>query len=373
MSEDALYYRFLSVPKIDREKAQQMARVDPGRQRVLVAEYAGTIIATAGYYSGGHADRAEVAFAVADDWRGRGVGTRMLECLAEIGRRSGIRTFDAYVLGENRRMMDVFLESGFAVSRRLDHGVFHVALDLELSPTFTDRAAERSQSAAAASMRPFFEPKVVAVIGANRSRGRIGSEILHNMIASGFPGRIVPVHPQAGTVEGLPAARRVLDIDGPVDLAVVAVPAAMVLAAVEDCVAKGVKALVVITAGFGETGEPGAALERQIVDRIRAAGIRMIGPNCMGIINTDPAVRLNATFSPVYPPAGRIAFSTQSGALGLAILEYVTRRNLGMGSVTYRVLCLAHRPVLAMPPKVDAGTRTEPEQTVSGVEQPSHR
>jgi acetate---CoA ligase (ADP-forming) len=332
MSADALYYRFLSVPRIDREKAQEMVRVDTERQRVLVAEYAGTIVATAGYYLSGHPDSAEVAFAVADSWRGRGIGTRMLECLADIGRRGGIRTFDAYVLGENRRMMDVFLESGFAVSRRLDRGVFHVSLDLELSPTFTERAAERSQLAAAASMRPFFEPGVVAVIGANRSRGRIGSEILHNIIASGFPGRVVPIHPEASTIEGLTAVRQVSEIEGPVDLAVLAVPAAAVLGAVEDCIAKGVKALVVITAGFAETGRPGADLEAQLVERIRAAGIRMIGPNCMGIINTDPAVQLNATFSPVYPPAGRIAFSTQSGALGLAILEYVTRRNLGMST-----------------------------------------
>ncbi len=332
MSADALYYRFLSVPRIDEEKARELTRVDAARQRVLVAEYAGTIVATAGYYFGGMADRAEVAFAVADSWRGRGIGTRMLECLADIGRRAGIRTFDAYVLGENRRMMDVFVESGFAISRRLDRGVFHVSLDLEVSQVFSDRAAERSQLAAAASMRPFFEPRVVAVIGANRSRGRIGSEILHNIIASGFPGRIVPVHPEASVVEGLAAVPRVTEIDGPVDLAVVAVPAAMVSGAVEDCIAKGVKALVVITAGFAETGGAGAALEAQLVEKIRAAGIRMIGPNCMGIINTDPAVKLNATFSPVYPPAGRIAFSTQSGALGLAILEYVTRRNLGMST-----------------------------------------
>ncbi len=332
MSEEALYYRFLRVPRIDQDTAQEMVRVDPDRHRVLVAEYAGTIVATAGYYFAGQAERAEVAFAVADSWRGRGVGTRMLECLADIGRRAGVRTFDAYVLGENRRMLDVFLESGFAASRRLDRGVFHVSLDLEISPAFTERSAHRSQLAAAASMRPFFEPSVVAVVGANRSRGRIGSEILHNIIASGFPGRIVPVHPDAHAVEGLAAVRRVSDIDGPVDLAVVAVPAAAVLATVDDCIAKGVKALVVISAGFGETGGAGTELEAQLVDRIRAAGIRMIGPNCMGIINTDPAVKLNATFSPVYPPAGRIAFSTQSGALGLAILEYVTRRNLGMST-----------------------------------------
>ena len=269
---------------------------------------------------------------MADAWRGRGIGTRMLECLAEIGRRSEIRTFDAYVLGENRRMIDVFLESGFAVSRQMDHGVIHVSLDLELSPSFTERALTRSEHAAAASMRPFFEPDVIAVIGANRVRGRIGSEILHNIIANGFTGRVVPVHPDASAVEGLPAVRRVSDIDGPVDLAVIAVPAARVPAAVDDCIAKGVKALVVISAGFGETGGAGRELEAQLVEKIRAAGIRMIGPNCMGIINTDPAVRVNATFSPVYPPAGRVAFSTQSGALGLAILEYVTRRNLGMST-----------------------------------------
>jgi acetyl coenzyme A synthetase (ADP forming)-like protein len=333
MSAEALYYRFLSVPRIDHDKAMQLVRVDPDHQRVLVAECAGRIVATAGYYTTEHAaDCAEVAFAVADAWRGRGVGTRLLECLAEIGRRAGIRVFDAYVLGENRRMMDVFLESGFAVTRELDHGVFHVSLQLETSPRFTERAAGRSQQAAAASMRPFFEPNVVAVIGANRTRGRIGSEILHNLIASGFTGKLVPVHPDAQVVEGLAARARVCDIEDPVDLAIIAVPAAKVAAAVDDCIAKGVKALVVISAGFGETGGAGTALEAELVEKIRAAGIRMVGPNCMGIINTDPGVRLNATFSPVYPPAGRVAFSTQSGALGLAILDYVARRNLGMST-----------------------------------------
>lgn len=332
MSADALYYRFLSVPKIDRDKAREMTRVDDEHQCVLVAESAGTIVATAGYYGSARTDRAEVAFAVADAWRGRGVGTRLLECLAEIGRRAGLRAFDAYVLGENRRMTDVFRESGFGVTRELDHGVFHVSLQLEVSPVFTERAADRSQQAAAASMRPFFEPKVVAVVGANRTRGRIGSEIFHNLIASGFTGTLVPVHPDAPVVEGLAARPRLSDIEGPVDLAIIAVPAAKVAGAVDDCIAKGVKALVVISAGFGETGGSGLTLEAELVEKIRAAGIRMIGPNCMGIINTDPLVRLNGTFSPVYPPAGRVAFSTQSGALGLAILEYVTRRNIGMST-----------------------------------------
>jgi len=333
MSSQALYYRFMTVPRIDLAKAAQLAQADFDRQYVLAGECAGAIVAIAGYYvdeSSPH--RAEVAFAVADAWQGRGIGTRLLECLAEIGRRRDIRTFDAYVLGENRRMMDVFLESGFTVAQQLDTGVFHVTLELELSSIFTERAAARSQQAAAASMRSFFEPRSVAVIGANRTRGRIGSEILHNLRQTGFTGTLIAVHPAAESIDGVPAYPNVGAIPGPIDLAVIAVPAAAVATVLDECIAKGVKAVVVISAGFAETGGPGNLLERALVEKIRSAGIRMIGPNCMGIINTDPATQLNATFSPIYPPAGRVAFSTQSGALGLAILEYVKRLNLGMSS-----------------------------------------
>jgi RimJ/RimL family protein N-acetyltransferase len=214
MSAEALYYRFLSVPRIDEAKARELVTVDPEHQRVLVGECTGMIVGTAGYYRNARSpERAEVAFAVADAWRGRGVGTRLLECLAEIGRAAGIRVFDAYVMGENNRMIEVFRESGFAVTRELEHGVFHVSLQLDGSPLFAERAAERAQHAAAASMRPFFEPAVVAVIGANRTRGRIGSEILHNLLHSGFTGRLVPVHPEAREIEGLAARPRVTDID----------------------------------------------------------------------------------------------------------------------------------------------------------------
>jgi acetyl coenzyme A synthetase (ADP forming)-like protein len=333
MSSEALYYRFMAVPRIDLAKAAQLANVDFSRQYVLAGECAGAIVAIAGYYVDESSPKcAEVAFAVADAWQGRGIGTRLLECLAEIGRRRDIRTFDAYVLGENRRMMDVFLESGFTVAQQLDKGVFHVTLQLEPSSTFTDRALARSQQAAAASMRWFFEPKTVAVIGANRVRGRIGSEILHNLRETGFTGTLFAVHPQAEMIDGIPAYPNVAAIPGTVDLAVIAVPAAHVASVLDDCIAKGVKAVVVISAGFAETGGPGKVLETALLEKIRSAGIRMIGPNCMGIINTDPDVELNATFSPVYPPPGRVAFSTQSGALGLAILEYVKRLNLGISS-----------------------------------------
>ena len=207
------------------------------------------------------------------------------------------------------------------------------SLELDVDPTAdrAERCAPCGRAAATATMKAFFEPRTVAVVGANRQRGRIGAEIVANLIA-GFTGTVVPVHPSAAEIQGLRAYTRVSDVPGDVDLAVIAVPCAQVLAAVDDCLTKGVKALCVISAGFGETGSEGRELERVLLEKVRSAGCRLIGPNCMGLLNTDPAVRLNATFSPVYPPAGSVAMSTQSGALGLAILDYARRLNIGISS-----------------------------------------
>src|SRR5688572_1865482 len=184
---------------------------------------------------------------------------------------------------------------------------------------------------ATSALRAFFEPTTVAVIGASRRRGRIGSEIFHNL-ASRFRGRVIPVNPCAADIDGVRAYPRIGDIAGDVDLAVIAVPATGVEATVDECIAKRVGALLVITAGFGETGDAGRAVERRLRDKVRRAGIRMIGPNCMGLLNTHPDFELNASFSPVFPPAGPIAFSSQSGALGLAILEYAEQLHLGISS-----------------------------------------
>ena len=333
LSEQSLYYRFMALPRLDLARANEIAQVDYDSQFVIVAERAGALAGIAGYYrNAAHPARAEVAFAVADAVQGRGLGTRLLERLAEIARERGVRAFDAYVLGENRRMMDVFFQSGFGVTQALQQGIFHVTLSLDPTTAYTEAAAHRSQLAAAASMRPFFEPRVIAVVGANRAPGRIGSEIFRNLRESGFTGTLVPVHPDVASIGGLPAYGKLTDIPGEVDLVVIVVPAARVLSVIDDCITKRVQAVVVISAGFGETGAAGQARQVELVDKIRAAGIRLIGPNCMGIINTDPAFRVNATFSPVYPPEGRLAFSTQSGALGLAILGYVRRLNLGISS-----------------------------------------
>jgi len=185
---------------------------------------------------------------------------------------------------------------------------------------------------AAQSVRVFFEPRSVAVVGAARQRGKIGAEILHNLVSAGFTGEIHPVNPNADSIEGRKCYPNVRAIPGELDLAVIVVPAAAVLEVVDDCIAKKVQAIVVITAGFGETGEEGREREARLLEKVRAAGIRMVGPNCMGLLNTDPDVRLNATFAPAYPPAGRVALSSQSGALGLALLDYASDLNLGIST-----------------------------------------
>ena len=179
-------------------------------------------------------------------------------------------------------------------------------------------------------LEPLFRPRAVAVIGASRERGTIGAEIFHNLIAHGFQGAAFPVNPRATVVQSVQAYPSISQVPGPVDLAVIVVPAAAAIAVLDECGRAGVRSAIVISAGFKETGEEGANRERALVACARGHGMRLLGPNCLGVLNTEPAVRLDATFSPTYPPAGRVAFSSQSGALGLAILEYATELNIGI-------------------------------------------
>jgi acetyl coenzyme A synthetase (ADP forming)-like protein len=332
LSAESRYRRFLGVPRLDGDRLQYLL-AESEENGVLLGWCAGRVVALAGFYRHDpRARSAEVALVVADAFQGRGLGTRLLERLADHARPRGITHFDAEVLSDNGRMLEVFRESGFDISEATANRITHVVVSIAPSAAFVEKAAARAQTAAAASMRAFFAPRAVAVVGASPSRGKIGSEILHNLIASGFTGAVFPVHPSAAEIEGHRVYPSVVAIPDPVDLAVIVVPAEHVSRAVDDCIAKGVRGICIISAGFSETGPEGADREREIVGRIRDAGCRLIGPNCMGLLNTAPDVRLNATFSPVYPPAGGVAMSTQSGALGLAILDHARRLNIGISS-----------------------------------------
>jgi acetyl coenzyme A synthetase (ADP forming)-like protein len=334
LSPESLYFRYLGMPGASPgTKAAWICGAGSADQVVLVVESGDRIVAVAGYYPDPkRPERAEVAFTVEDALQGQGVGTRLLERLAEIARARGLTTFVADVHPENRRMRDVFRDCGFDVSQQVEQGVIRIVISLELTPAFAERAADRSERAATASMKRLFEPRSVAVVGASRHRGKIGYEILHNLFASGFRGKIYPVNPETIRIRGRKCYPSVRDVPAPLDLAVLVIPAAATEAAVDDCVARGVQAIVIISAGFRETGEAGRRREAAILEKVRRAGIRMVGPNCMGLLNTDPRIRLNATFSPIYPPEGRVALSSQSGALGLALLEHVRQLNLGIST-----------------------------------------
>jgi acetate---CoA ligase (ADP-forming) len=302
-------------------------------QVVLIAEAGPDLIGVATYArnTGGGAT-AEVRFSVQPSWQGRGLATLLLESLARIARARDLQGFEAFIPRQNGAMLPVFVDSGYLVRHADAADVVHVQLQLAPSAAHDARMAARSRTAAAASMRAVFAPRSVAVIGANRERGKIGSEILHNILDGGYTGRLYVVHPTAHEIEGVRAYPTIAAIGAPIDLAVVTVPAAAVLPTVNACIAADVQALVVISAGFGEIGGEGRARESALVDLVRHAGIRMVGPNCMGLINTAADVRLNATFSPVAPPPGRVAMSTQSGALGLAILDYARKLHIGFST-----------------------------------------
>ncbi|HYV18897.1 MAG TPA: GNAT family N-acetyltransferase [Verrucomicrobiae bacterium] len=306
---------------------------DPAQQLTLVAEAGARLVGIARYTrASAGSEEAFVGLAVAAPLRGRGLGTRALELLAAAAWEHGLRFFLTRVPRDQEGRLRIFLDSGFAVAESRDTDGIRLRLSLEPTAASRDLAGERSDSAATASMRAFFSPRGVAIVGASHEPRGIGRAILQNLLEHRFPGPIHAVHPTAKNIGGVPAVPRVSDIPGPIDLAVISVPSDAVPAVVEDCAAKGVQALTLITAGFGETGAAGRAREAALLDQVRRAGMRMVGPNCMGLLSTDPKAPLNATFAPVSPPAGGVAMSTQSGALGLVILDYARSIDLGLSS-----------------------------------------
>ena len=227
-------------------------------------------------------------------------------------------------------MLDVFRDSGFMIRSKTGSG--EVEVELSLTQTVAGAAAhdERERIAAAASIRPLLSPASVAVVGVSRNSATAGRRIFDTLIAAGYDGPVYPINRSGGTINGITSYRSVRDLPPHVDLVVIAVPAAAVLDVVDDCAAAQVKSVVVITAGFAEVGGEGRALQAQLLAKVRGHGMRMVGPNCMGLLNT--AIRLNASLSPMDPPPGHVAFSSQSGALGLAILSLAAERGLGFST-----------------------------------------
>jgi acetyl coenzyme A synthetase (ADP forming)-like protein len=334
LSEHSRYQRFLGPTSAGRAAAlERVDDLDPAQRLVLVAELGDAVVAAAQFdrHVGGDADVAEVAFAVQDDHQGRGLGTILLEHLAVAARALGVRRFVAETLASNRAMLRVFADAGFAQARANHHGLVEVALDLTPTDEVTEALRHREHVSEARSVARLLAPQSVAVIGASRRSGTIGNAILRNLLAGDFTGTVSPVNPGAASVAGVRAYPSVLDVPGPVDVAIVAVPAEHVLAVAAECATKGVDGLVVISAGFREVAG-GGDRERELVQLARRNGMRVVGPNCMGVLNTAPDVRMNATFAPYEPLAGAIGFASQSGGLGIGLLAKAHALGLGVST-----------------------------------------
>jgi len=332
LSPESIGFRFFGAPDLT-WVIHWSIDVDYANRFALVAVTGATpsIIAHAAYVRTGE-DRAETAFLVADAWHGRGIATILLAHLASIAERHGITTFTAEVLPHNHKMIEVLRESGFRVDMRSTPDAIAIELPTSLSDEAIVRFDERERISAVAAVRNFLEPHSVAVIGASRRRGTIGAEILRNVLSSEFEGAVYAVNASADVVQSLPAYHAVTDIPAAIDLAVVVVPAEYVVDVARECAAKGVRSLLVISAGFQEAGEEGAKRQRELVEVCRDAGMRIIGPNCLGVLNTDEKVRLNATFAPHDAVPGPVGFLSQSGGLGIAIIEAAGRLGVGLSS-----------------------------------------
>lgn len=344
VSDESKYYRFFApYPRLSAKDVHRFTHHDQVDRVGLAATVGGEFIATVrfdridsrGMSASAPADEAEVAFLVQDAHQGRGVASTLLEHIAAVARERGIRRFAAEVLPANTKMIKVFTDAGYQQKRSFEDGV--VRLEFDLEPTDRSLAVQRAreQRAEARSVQRLLTPKSVAVIGVGRTPGGVGRSVLRNLREAGFTGRLYAVNSafDAGSeVDGVPAYRSVRDIDETVELAVVTVPAERVPQAVDECGERGVLGLVVISAGYAESGPEGRERQRELVRQARSYGTRILGPNAFGVINTSPEVRLNASLAPHPPERGRIGLFTQSGAIGIALLSGLHRRGAGLST-----------------------------------------
>lgn len=332
LSSESIYFRFFApYPKLSHRDVEHFTHVDHDRRAALIALLGDELVGVARYDRLSD-DDAEVAFVIEDAHQGRGLGSVLLEHIAEAAREKGVRRFHADVLPQNRRMIGVFRDAGYRPRQTFEDGVVQMSFDVEPTQASKDVVQAREHRAEARSIQRLLFPRSVAVVGASRRPHSVGQTVLRHLLHGDFDGPVFPVHRTARSVAGVRAYASVLDVPEEVDLAVLAVPADAVLEAVGQCAEKGVHGLVVVSSGFDEAGPAGRTRQQELVRLARAGGMRVVGPNCLGIANTDPAVRLNATLAPSLPGRGRVGFFSQSGALGSTLLDRVAQRGMGLST-----------------------------------------
>jgi acyl-CoA synthetase (NDP forming)/RimJ/RimL family protein N-acetyltransferase len=329
MSPYSAYFRFFSFSQQAPEReAQRLCRPEGPDHAALLARLDGQLVGVASYEPTQRPGVAEIAFAVSDEMHGRGVATLLLEHLVSLARQRRLTAFAAETLPENVAMQRVFADAGLPVERQFADGVIELTMPLPghdggSLDDYLDAVADRASQADVASLRHLLRPESVAVIGAGRHRGSVGREILHNIVSGDFAGPVYAVNPHGRSMEGLSCLASVADLPPGVDLAIIAVPPAEVPVVAAECGRRGVHALIVITASLGSGGADLLAICRRY-------GMRLVGPNCFGV--ASPSAHLNATFAAGRPAAGSTGLVMQSGGIGIALLEHVSRLGTGVSS-----------------------------------------
>lgn len=318
------------------EDARRYCTVDYINQFALVAEVREErqkrIVAVGRYTRLPDSSKAEISFIVLSSYQNKGIGAKLIEWLAIAARNQGIDTFETQVLPENTSLLSVFQSYGFHMEQVLENGIYRVTFPISDTPQIIEKNLERTSQATLRSLEHILKPRSVAVIGASNRQGAMGQLMLQSLLQSGYKGPVYPINANYDTILSIKAYPSILNVPGDVDLAVIAAPSAQILNIVDECGRKKVKGIIVIADGFREKDEKGAILEKELVDTAFGYGMRIIGPNCMGVINTDPEAKLNATFALIKPEPGNISFVSQSGALGLGILEYAHNLNIGFAN-----------------------------------------
>ncbi|MGA3153195.1 MAG: GNAT family N-acetyltransferase [Streptosporangiaceae bacterium] len=334
VSPGALHHHvLLSAPTLSLESAARFTEVDYNARMAFVAVVSDELVGLASYARSDTATLAtEAGFIVTDAYQRQGVATLLFETLAEYARTRGILRFLAGVKAQNAAMLEMFAATGLHCTRREGAGTVRVEIDLRPTPAYRAACDEREATAEVASIAEILRPGSIAVVGAGRKPGNVGHQVVRSLLVGDFAGTVYPVNPSARAVCGVPAYPALLSIPEPVHLAVVAVPASSVPGVIEEAASAGVRAVTIITAGFGETGRSGAAVETDMLSVARRNGMRIVGPNCLGVVNTDPGIRMNATFTSLEPLPGRLALISQSGAVGVVLGEETTAAGLGLSA-----------------------------------------
>jgi acetate---CoA ligase (ADP-forming) len=328
LSAESRYFRFHGMGRAD--IVARAAVESSGVDRVsLIARHAGRVIAACSYQGLREPGVAEIALAVADAEQRRGIGTRMLEQLAAIAAERGLRRFDAAVLSNNRVMLSVFRNAGFAIKRE-GFGELNVSVDITAADAVVQRIDERDHFATLASLRPILAPSSVAVIGAADATGNVGRALLANITNGGFRGVVELVNPAGAIVAARRSVLSVRELDVAPDLVIIAVEGDAVLHFAAEAAAKGARALLVVPAGPEQDIEASSSRETRLLEIVRDAGLRLVGPNSLGLINTAPEVRLNATFTGASVSAGGLAICSPSGAVGVGLLAHAAALGLGV-------------------------------------------